>query len=176
MLLSAMPAAAQGWHFGGGPLWSVPISRDAGQQRQQVALSIDVTREWESALFGLTLAGTGWPQTASWGSPWDVIALHAAWISPSWGPISFYAGGGFGLMFVAFTKWDAEFPDEYFYHYDSGGAVLLEAGALLFHGAPAGRVSLAAQLLLPTFDVSPQFAPGQTFLPSVFTIGVKVQL
>jgi hypothetical protein len=76
-------------------------------------------------------------------------------------------------MFVGFKMFDGEYT---FFHWDSGGAVVGEAGLLFFREAWVGRLSLAARVFVPLFTASPQSSPvgGQTI--SIFTLGLIAQI
>lgn len=183
-LLAAFPAAAATpggeWYVGAGLSWSAPLNGSVPEQRQTLAVSLELSHEWERAVAGLTLIhganfslDNGDPK--SWGTPWDAIALHAAWIPWSSPWASLYVGGGPALLFVGFRRTDGDFPNQPFFHWDTGPAVMAEAGLLFLRDQQWGRVSLGAQLFVPAFTVTPDSAPGAHRI-SLFTLGIRAQL
>src|SRR5262249_41868217 len=135
------------FHLGAGAAWFVPLNTGVREQRQGLATSLEVMWEWDRATIGFTVVNAPGvkinpsPDELTAGTPWDLFAVHAAWMPWSWGSTSFYAGGGLGLMLAGFRMTDEEFPGSPFFHWDSGGALLAETGLLLFRGARWGRLS-----------------------------------
>ncbi len=178
-LAPAAPTAG-GWHFGGGLAWSLPLNTSVREQRQTLAVSLDVTREWEHGFAGLTLLhganfGLNSGNPTSWGTPWDAFALHGAFIPWSTPWASLYVGGGLGLMLVGFRMTDEDSNNSFWFHWNNGPAVLAEAGLLFFRDRPWGRVGLVGQLVVPLFTVVPASAPQQQHI-SIATLGLRAQL
>ena len=181
MLIATAVTANGDFHLGAGIGWSVPLN-SVPEQRQLPAVTVDLTWEWQRAFVGFTLLNAPglrvnpWPSELPAGTPWDAAVVHAAYMPWTTPLASFYIGGGAGLMFVAFRKTDVELsPSSVLFHFDSGGALMGEAGFLFFRGARWGRVSAAAQVFVPTFSVSPEAAPGRRSTPMLL-LGVRAQL
>jgi hypothetical protein len=146
-------------HFGVGAFWVIPTfqSHPGWREalREDLGLSAEFlydTRHWFVAA---SLAG-------SWltGKPAAALLMVRGGLTVEWGSVAPYIAAGVGYFNESGLTTSLDNCPKCDPLEGSGAALAAEAGVLLFRHSSLGRVAVAAQYILPLFDVNDPFRPG----------------